>query len=378
MLGVGHGGRWFLDLETLLHSIAVQRHGIDPYTLPYDIQHWYSHWWLLLEPTGVSRADTLWLGAVITACVVAAVCLLVRPRTLGEVCWTLAVFGSAPILLGLNRANIDLVLFLILGPCVPALMSSRRLVRLLAAPALIALAAGLKYYPAVAGLILLALPSRRERAISLCLYAGLLLLVILSVAGDIKHYTGANAVQGLFTFGAPLAFGPLGLTTTIGLGLTLGFLGASGLGIARALDLRNPLAPPERSRDHLFFILGAIVLTGCFVASTNYAYRWIFSFWMLPFLIRLRPASSRRALCWLRNATIALLIAVLWTEGLVVVALNIIPHTLATNIRCQEVANLTVQAMTWLLFACLSGWLAHFVLMAGRGGPDPAGQRPGD
>lgn len=57
-----------------------------------------------------------------------------------------AVLGSAPILLGLNRANIDLVLFLILGPCVPALMSSRRLVRLLAAPALIALAAGLKYY----------------------------------------------------------------------------------------------------------------------------------------------------------------------------------------------------------------------------------------
>ena len=78
------------------------------------------------------------------------------------------------------------------------------------------------------------------------------------------------------------------------------------------------------------------------------------------------------------SASRSLLIAVLWTEGLVVVALNIIPHTLATNIRCQEVANLTVQAMTWLLFACLSGWLTHFVLLAGRGGPDPAGQRPGD
>jgi hypothetical protein len=366
LLGIGHGGLWFLDLKTLLYSIAVQRHGIDPYTLPYDIQHWYSHWWLLLEFTGVTRSDNIWLGMTVSGLTVLTIWLVARPRCLKETVWTLAVFCSAPILLGLNRANIDLILFIVLSLCVPALMSSRRSVVIVVAPLLIAFATGLKYYPAVAGLVLLTVRPPRDRAITILFYATLLTLVFVSVAGDIRHYTNADPIQGIYTFGAPALTRLIGLQTAGGLMFSMGVLFVSGFGIARSAALKSRAFPPELKAEYLSFMLGAVILAGCFVASTNYAYRWIFAFWMLPFLCRLQPGPSERALRWLRNATRALLIAALWIECGVVVGLNLIRHTEATNAAWQSGANALTQGVTWLLFACLSGWLVHFVLTQWR------------
>lgn len=375
LLGVGHGGKWFRDTETLLRSIVVYRHGIDPYTLPYDDQLWYSHWWLWLEPTGVTLADTFWVGAVVSGFTVLTVWLVTRPRNWREVAWTLLVFCSAPVLLGLNRANVDLVLFIVLSACVPALTARGRMWRILATPLLIALATGLKYYPAVAGLVLLALPPRRERNVAILLYAVLLAGVLLDVATDISYYTDAAPINGVYTFGAPALSRALGLTTLAGLGLTLGILGGSGLWLARRPALRDWSVPPELRTEYLSFILGAVVLAGCFVLTVNYAYRWIFAFWLMPFLCRL--ATGDRTLRRLRNATLALLVAALWLEACVVAGLNSIMHTEATNIRWENIAQGLVQGVTWLLFACLGGWLTHFVLTQCSFGSSRRREAPG-
>ena len=36
-------------------------------------------------------------------------------------------------------------------------------------------------------------------------------------------------------------------------------------------------------------IVGAALLTGCFLAGTSYGYRWIFALWLAPLLWRLPP-----------------------------------------------------------------------------------------
>jgi hypothetical protein len=369
LAGVGHGGEWFRDTKSVLSALAGYRNGLDPYAAGNpSAQHLYSHWWFWLAPTGLRHADGNWLGAIVSGLALVTVWLVARPRNARELTWTLAVFCAPAILLGLNRANVDLLFFALLSLCIPALRSRFRWLRLAGAPALIALGTGLKYYPAVAGLVLLAVRPPRERRLVLLVYAVLIGLTLVSVAPDVRHYASFEQKPGFYTFGLP-ALAQLwgGPARAIVLGLLL----ASAIMPVIQTSLRRWSRPAALSDEYLNFMVGAVILTGCYVLALNYAYRWIFAFWLLPFLCRLPAFPAEPTICRLRQITLGLLALTLWIEPVVVIGLNMVVHTDVTNQQWQHATVSVVQGVNALLFACLSAWIGQFIITQLRAAPEP-------
>lgn len=366
-IGVSHLGHWFLDLYAILAAGDAQAIGLDIY-VPNRLDvigrpHAYSHWWLLLGRWGFTRGDTFRLGFLLDAAFVVAALAAVRPRRLSEAGWFLTVLCSPAILLALDRANNDLVMFILLAPVVPCLCSARAGVRLLAVPLLV-LAAVLKVYPLVAGLILLAgVDARDSRRL---LFAGALLLAgaLPDMVTDFFRYGKLlPEAGGLTTFGAPNLFVGLGANPS-----TARLIAVAAGGVLAGVFLWwRPLAgwnvAPEDRKVWLGFVLGAVLVTGCFFAGMSYSYRWVFALWMVPWLWRtVRDAAAPRRLRGLAIVTAALLGGALWGDALCCGWLESKVHTMTPE-RIREVADRIFyleQPVAWVFFACLLVFLVHF------------------
>ncbi len=366
-LGVNHYDAWFLDTFALLASNDAVARGLDPYAPnPLDYfhrPHVYSHWWLGLRHLGLTRAHSLALGAALGGGFLVAAWARLRPRSLGQLAGYAAVLGAMPVVLALDRANNDLLIFVLLALLVPCLRSERRELRLLAV-GLVAVAAGLKYYPAAAGLVLLAGAGRAERRSRLVIALLLLALVALSIGPDlVRHGRLAPQPEGLMTFGATAAFSALGWTGWLPKLLALlAALLAAGLGWRRRV-LADWAPSPAQQSDWLHLVLGAVLLTGCFFTSLNHGYRWIFALWLAPLLWGLpgdaaSPPAVRRLARWTRG----LLLFVLWWAPACCLVLNgligVVPGAMVT--RLAQAVFLIEQPADWALFGCLLVFLTHF------------------
>jgi len=371
--GVNHYGPWFLDSFALLASSDALARGLDPYAVnPLDYfhrPHVYTHWWLHLGDLGLTRADNLRVGfAFVGAFFVAAISFL-RPQSWRELLWHLAFLCASPVVLAIERANNDLVVFAVLAPVVPCLLSSHRGVRLVSV-LFVALAAGLKFYPAVAALVLLAGDDAREvREVRERIAVAVVALVVVGV-GLSRDLAGFSAIapraEGLMTFSAANLFAAAGLGAPAAkvAGMILG--GACAVAFARSkLFSAWEISPADRG-VWLGFLLGAVLLTGCFFAGTNFGYRWIFAIWLAPLLWRL-PHDLTAPLAVRRLATLTgvLLIFALWADPLVSAGLSRLRGHVAEPAigRAADLFYRAEQPLTWALFACLIGFLVHFVSM---------------
>ena len=325
----------FIDSLGVLAAAETNHLGGDPFQTmvldPYHRRHSYSSWWLGLGDWGLTRTDNTWFGALIVLAFAVAAGAWLRPRGAGEFVWLLFTACSAPFLLATTRANVDLVMFALLAPLVPCLLSPSRLVRL-AGPFLIAVAAGLKYYPVIAGLLVLAEPVPRDRRFRLLVMGLLLLMVGLSVGPDLHHLADTQPkVVGYLGFGAGFGLDVVGVRTDWQ--ARAGLLAGLGFGLAAFFTRgwRVWLRRMAAEEQWLQFVLGAALLAGCFWTGLSWAYRWVFALWLAPFLWRPvaagpMPAAARfwwraaRAAYWpaLWGGTIQFLIySPLQTAGLV-------------------------------------------------------------
>jgi len=359
--GISHGGFWFRDTFYVLAAIDAKRLGMDPYgPNAMNVHHNYSHWWLWLEHTSLGRRDMAWMGALVAGLGLIAGWLSTRPRSAAELAWTWLFFCSPPLLLGLNRANVDWLLFALLALLVPAILASAPVVRRWGAPLLIALATGLKYYPAAGALLLLAMRPRPDRRFALWFSGGLIGLVLLNVAPDMARFSSVVEHEGFYVFGAAASFHKAGLPDGLALGFGIVVLLAAGGWLASRPMLRTWAVPAELRQEYLYFILGATLLSACFLLTTNYAYRWMFGLWLLPFLCRLQPVAP--GLRRLVAVTRVLLLVQGWGEVPVIAWLNSTPVTKETVEHWEFVTTYLLAISTWMLFACLAGWLLHFLL----------------
>lgn len=369
-LGITDYGQWYLDSYAVLAASDAVRAGVSPDGAnpldPLLRNHKYSDWWFGLRWLGLTRESNFLLGTSWVAAFAVAAWLTLRPRNFREAGWLAVLLLSPPVLLGINRANNDLVIFALLAVCGSAAAMPAWPRQALALAALV-LATGLKFYPAAAALAFLWVrPIRRAPWAALAaVLAGT--LVLAGVWHQVAR--GQFPVEStMHTLGAPLLGREFGWSDPASLlaSVVVCALGAVALVVARCTV---GLAAQGWPRERLLAAMGAIVLLACFAAGVSYAYRWIFALWPALWLWRRAAGSGVTArVRWTLRAGLGLLLFGFWSDGLLCLVVNrVLPPQSQAAIDALQVSwRLWTQPLHWALMVLLAGWLLEGVLATGR------------
>ena len=368
--GIYNYGRVYLDSYAVLAALDAVRAGADPHAAnALDVlsrPHVYSDWWLALRWLGLTREHNVLIGTAWVGAFAVAAWASARPRNFGEVLWLAALLVSPSVMLVINRANNDLLIFVLLAGC--GLVAAAPVWwRVVVAVACLGLATGLKYFPAPAALAFLWVrPVRRAPAV---LLAGLVVvaLALLSVWTQVER-SRFNIASGVHTMGAPLWWRDFGWKDKdVALpGLLLIVIPALGLAWSR---VTAGLATRGQPRERLLAALGAIVLLTCFLAGVNYAYRWIFVLWPAFWLWRQAtddalPRGQRRA----ARLGCALVLLCLWMDGVLCATVNLFfaQYAQAWQDHLDVIWRRWTQPLHWLLMMLLAGWLLEGALATAK------------
>lgn len=373
-LGVSGDGRWFVDSHAVLAAIDADRAGLAPDAPnPLDVygrSHKYSDGWLLLGRLGLTRADNFLVGGTWVVAFATALFLTIRPRSMGAAFWMALLAVSPPVMLGIERANNDLVIFAILAVALPALRSGGGGGFVLATAA-IALATGLKFYPAVAlGVLFTGVLDRR--AAGRITLAGLAVgLVLIAVADQIGRGTFRIEPE-IYSFGARVWLMGFALAEPLAVKVSIAGFALAVAGAAWRIDALRaaPSANVESDHDEArAFALGASLLAACFVTGVSHGYRLIFVLWLAPWiwLHRRRNPVARLAL-WLAPL-------VLWGDGLLCLATELFFPALAAAQYERILLGWwrATQPVTWSLMGLLGGWVVARVVAWWKSGAARSG-----
>jgi hypothetical protein len=329
----------FLDGQYILVVRDCWQRGIDVYVNnPCDVLNLLNSYSPLLLRLTFLPTDAAWtnlFGLTLGSVFLISLAFLPPPRAMRE----LALIGVATLsptsAFLLERANIDLAVFV--AAVIAALCLEREFVVRFAGYVVIVLAGLLKYYPFVLLLTML-----REGLLRFLVLAGAAAAVIIGFGWyyhDELVKALANIPSGLYFsngFGAvefPGGLGEVLQTVLSAAGVDGRFvdglpqnailrssvrvvLTAASVGLAarlgRTAGLRRGLATlPVRHANYL--IIGAILISGCFFAGHNVAYRGIFLLFTLPGFVLLTNFGSVGRVAWWM---IAAIIFALWLPPL--------------------------------------------------------------
>ncbi|MEJ1973232.1 MAG: hypothetical protein WDM96_12455 [Lacunisphaera sp.] len=361
-MGVSFHQQWFLDSYAILAANDAAQAGLDtthenPLD-PLNRPHVYSDWWLGLRRLGLTRANNFTFGVICGLAFLVVALAGLRPATYRAAAFLAAAFLAPPTLIALQRANNDLLIFVLLGAGLLGLRAGSSPARLAWFGGLVILATGLKYYPlAAAGALLTALPWRRSTLWAFLLTAGGALFALFSERTSIDR--GMFVLpQTIYEFGAPVLWRDLALGRGALAGLTLALFGLAVAGLWRqgqVTGLADEARGPEGER--LLFAVGACLLAGCFLAGTSYVYRWIFGLWLWPWLWREAAAGRTPA----RVALVFWLVSI-WADG----ALCLVVNSLGLGYRPGAGWRIVTQAITWGLMVLLAVWLLEGIIAQAR------------
>jgi hypothetical protein len=301
----------FADTEAVLAWLDCYRAGRDM-RLPCNVGFSnfplnYPKTWLALAALPVAWNHT-WPVAVITELLLFLVTvLLVRPYPKAAVWPMLGALASPPLLLALERANADILLFLFLfGACLAGGW---------VASALIAVAGALKIYPIAAAI---SIADGRKRtwaaaALALLLFAGFCFSPLANWSGVVlQHTQSANASFGHQVLpeilNESLSKRGVRIEPLLRVGAFVIFLALliSTPWVARCLPSAGA---PVTERDRRLIVCAMAVFLACFAIGRNYDYRHIHFLLAIPPLSAI--AAQRRWIC-LEGLFLALLLAALW------------------------------------------------------------------
>lgn len=323
-IGVGPLFFPFGDLRNVTAAWECTRKGIavlpanpcDPYTRPAN----YPRLWLAVSDLGLGQGDTFWLGFIVVGIfLVAAIAVLPGRVSWGSTAVYAAALCSPAAMLGVERGNVDIVLFAMVVLAV--LISARGLAGLVAADALVLFAAMLKIFPIFS--IGFLVPRRTRRAVvSIVVVSVGFLVYAFAIRHQLHQIRSALPQSDKYSFGIRrvseyLSAGTEGHkqshVSLIGWDVLVIVVVAGAAWLA-ARRTRPTLEPPAEdaaaSRDLELFWAGACTYVGTYALARNNDYRLVFVLMTLPQLFRWTRAGSGLA-----YLTIGALLATMWLDG---------------------------------------------------------------
>jgi hypothetical protein len=287
-----------------------------PCSLGSPIPWAYPPAWLLVARTGLSIRDMVPLAALLYVGLVAMVTYLCAPRSYTEVCYDALFLVSPPFVLALERCNLDVLVFLMLGLAVA--LANRNAV--LGAFGLVCVAAFLKMYP---GASLLAFVRKKGDALAAGLGAVMLLAYLVAIRRQLGliyivipqtefQSFGSRELflilaKKLQAMGHPMPLLPSVITVFAQAVFTI-LVALLAFGFVRRkidMDLK-----PSNDTSQYAFAVGGLVYCLCWSIGMNYNYRYIFVAMTLP--QAWAWASSRFQWRWLYGAYLLAALAMAW------------------------------------------------------------------
>lgn len=319
LLGVFHMRPYFADLAAILAAGQAQEAGLNIYeSNPYDPfgrPHVYGPLWLLTGKLGWVASDAWWLGLLLNGIFLVVALGLLAPRNPRTALVVSLVLLSPPILLAIERANNDLIVFVLLA--VGALAASRPgPARGFIGGSLIVLSAALKFYS------LVALPGLFARKGSLRLAA---VLAATGIAVFTAHWwlhreAFAQAMSisprpsTIFAYGLPLLPVAWELAPNHRVWMMIGGLvgGFSAVGLlwGHRSELWHSL--PVIGGRTIAAVAGGMSWMFCFFATTNFPYRAVLLLLVLPWWLSLGSNESAAPGSRLGRRLCALFVGALW------------------------------------------------------------------
>jgi hypothetical protein len=373
VLGVEPGAVAFLDTHAILAAAECQRRGVEVYlSNPCDVLgrvHVYSPLWLTLVPSGLTTLATPWVGAVLDVLFILALAVVMPGRSGAEVAVMMAAVFSPMTLYAVERANNDLVVFLLVLGAGLMLEGSRRW--RLGAYAVLVGAALLKYYPAV----LLALVARERRRDALIVAAGAatalgvfaacyhdVLAQSLSnsarLASGLSYYTDSFSARNL-PFGLATGLARLNAAGLFALALFAVLAGLALARVRRTVVLLEAAGIDWTGREMRFAAIGGLLVSACFLVAQNVSYRGIYLLLVLPGVVQSWRATGNPAARRFLACMVGAVLFVMWEEFLrrgLLAALNEVPGG-----RIPMVFWVVRELVWWWLIAALAALVACHV-----------------
>jgi hypothetical protein len=259
-----------------------------PCSLGSSIPWAYPTAWLLLAHTDLSAQQAVPLAALLYIGLVATVSYLFAPTSISEVCYDALFLVSPPFVLALERCNMDVLIFILLGLAVA--LAGRRAVW--GAFGLVWVAALLKIYP---GVSLLAFVRKKVDLFTGGLCVTTLLVYIVAIRQQLKLVYMTVSQSEYQSFGSPEIFlilekkleamgHPVPLLHSLIPVLALAVYTVSVAILASVLVHRRikiGFEPADGILDWAFPV-GALVYCACWSLGMNFNYRYIFLAMTLP------------------------------------------------------------------------------------------------
>lgn len=281
----------FADTHIVLAAAECHQKGYDVFREnPCDAlgrPHCYSRLWFAFGSVGLNSLHTNIIGGIVITIFLLLSITIVSPQSKKELLFSSILIFSPSVMLGVERGNMDLMIFSLLIISGYLLFSKKNIFRYLSY-VLILLMAFLKFYPIASFGACIQYSKNRKNF-------WLLILIIIIVFGLFLWMTHEDFLQLRNNIPRPhgwLSFGVASLLSTISKGklLAIGSLITTSIIIITGYFLSFRTKNLNRTKNSLnttFFLLGSFNLFFCFFVNTNYDYRTIFYILVMPYIFDL-------------------------------------------------------------------------------------------
>ncbi|MEP7225610.1 MAG: hypothetical protein ABI783_11720 [Actinomycetota bacterium] len=281
----------FVDIRFLTTAWECTRDGLDVFPRNLCDPHGmrfndHPRIWLAPAFFGLGESSTFALGLVIGSAFLLAVFAAIGNISTRAAFLYAALLCSPSVMLGVERANTDLIVFVIVVSGV--LLAGRgTTLTTTAGSALLFFAAVLKLYPAFAWGALLRRPLRRAlvRGVVMSIAFGAYLLATLEDLRAVREHFPRRVP---FSYGAPVFAEELGSDRFGGqlLVVVTGCMLAAALIAFAKRSQPQPWQDRDTSNRPALFLAGAGIYVGSYAATYNFNYRLIFLLLTVPYLLR--------------------------------------------------------------------------------------------